>query len=82
MAPDLQADEDSSFAARLKFRDAARRAAKDKGVRICCFSCEDEKNPQNVMKWLYIIKWCIQNICNYLRSTLDICVLYKFYFSH
>ncbi|XP_043080753.1 coiled-coil and C2 domain-containing protein 2A isoform X3 [Puntigrus tetrazona] len=30
MDPDLQADEDSSFAARLKFRDAARRAAKDR----------------------------------------------------
>lgn len=44
MDPDLRADEDSSFTARLKFRDAARRAVKDKSVRNACFSCEDEEH--------------------------------------
>lgn len=50
MDPDLRADEDSSFTARLKFRDAARRAVKDKSVRNACFSCEDEEEMKVINK--------------------------------
>uniref|UniRef100_A0A8C1JTA6 Coiled-coil and C2 domain containing 2A n=1 Tax=Cyprinus carpio TaxID=7962 RepID=A0A8C1JTA6_CYPCA len=42
--PDLQADEDSSFAARLKFRDAARRAAKDKRAEAGLPTAEEAYN--------------------------------------
>ncbi|XP_016386999.1 coiled-coil and C2 domain-containing protein 2A [Sinocyclocheilus rhinocerous] len=42
--PDLQADEDSSFAARLKFRDASRRATKDKRAEADLPTAEEAYN--------------------------------------
>ncbi|XP_009294855.2 coiled-coil and C2 domain-containing protein 2A isoform X7 [Danio rerio] len=44
MDPDLRADEDSSFAARLKFRDAARRAVKDKQAEAGLPTAEEAYN--------------------------------------
>ncbi|XP_067226933.1 coiled-coil and C2 domain-containing protein 2A isoform X1 [Chanodichthys erythropterus] len=44
MDPDLRADEDSSFAARLKFRDAARRAVKDKSTEAGLPTAEEAYN--------------------------------------
>ncbi|XP_056096392.1 coiled-coil and C2 domain-containing protein 2A isoform X2 [Rhinichthys klamathensis goyatoka] len=42
--PDLRADEDSSFTARLKFRDVARRATKDKRTEAGLPTAEEAYN--------------------------------------